>query len=164
MKDTIDALELLKSQHTEVEKLIGRIERAEGDHKAELFAELADKLAAHAAIEEKMFYPAVKGKQTEDLLCESVEEHLQVKRLLADMLELDCDDDEFDAKLSVMKEEIRHHAHDEEEDTLFPKVRKMMDDDELAALGNDLLAMFEQLLVQEPRRQVPSETSHAARL
>ena len=164
MKDTIDALELLRSQHEEVEALIGKIERADGDHKAELFAELADKLAAHSEIEEKMFYPAVKDRSTEEQLLESVEEHLAVKRVLADMLELDADDDEFAAKLSVMKEEIRHHAHDEEADKLFPKVKTLMSADELAALGNELLAMFEELLVQEPRTQVPSQTEHAARL
>ena len=164
MKDTIDALELLRSQHEEVEELIAQIERADGDHKAELFTELADKLAAHSAIEEKLFYPTVKARQTEDLLRESVEEHLAVKRILCDMLELDCGDDEFDAKLVVMKEEIRHHAHDEEEDQLFPQVERLLSPDERAALGNELCAMFEELLVQEPRRQVPSETDHAARL
>ena len=164
MKDPTNALELLKSQHEEAEQLIAKIERAEGDHKVELFRELADKLAAHATIEEKIFYPSVKAKQTEDMLLEAVEEHLQVKRLLADMLELDADDEEFDAKLSVMKEEIRHHAHDEEEDKLFPKVRKLFGPDELDAMGGELLAMFEEVLMQAPRNQVPMETEHAARL
>jgi hemerythrin superfamily protein len=164
MKDTTNALELLRSQHEEVDELIASIERAEGDHKTELFRELADKLAAHSEIEEKLFYPSVKAEQTEDRLLESVEEHLQVKRLLADMLELDCDDEEFDAKLSVMKEEVRHHAHDEEEGKLFPQVKKLFSEDELDGLGGELLAMFEELLVQEPRTQVPMQTEHAARL
>lgn len=164
MKDPTNALELLKSQHDEVDQLIAKIERADGDHKVELFRELADKLAAHATIEEKIFYPSVKAKQTEDQLLEAVEEHLQVKRLLADMLELDADDEEFDAKLSVMKEEIRHHARQEEEGKLFPKVKKLYGADELDAMGGELLAMFEELLTQEPRNQVPMETEHAARL
>jgi hemerythrin superfamily protein len=164
MKDPTNALDLLKSQHEEVEALIARIERTEGSHKAELFTELADKLAAHAGIEEKLFYPSVMARETHELLLESVEEHLQVKRLLCDMLDLEVDAEEFDAKLSVMKEEIRHHAHDEEEDQLFPKVRRLFSADELAALGSEMLAMFETLLVGEPRRQVPEETEHAARL
>jgi hemerythrin superfamily protein len=164
MRNPTNALDLLKSQHEEVEELIARIERAEGSHKLELFRECADKLAAHATIEEKLFYPSVKAKQTEEALQEAVEEHLAVKRLLADMLELDVDDEEFDAKLSVMKENIRHHAHDEEEDKLFPKVRKLMSADELEAMGGELLAMFEELLVTEPRNQVPMQTDQAARL
>ena len=164
MKDATNALDLLMSQHEEVEHLIHRIERADGDHKAELFAELADKLAAHAMIEEKLFYPSVKVEQTGDLLLESVEEHLQMKRILADMLQLDCDDDEFDAKLTVLKEEVRHHAHDEEEKHLFPQVRALMSADELDGLGGELLSMFEEALTRAPRNQVPAETEHAARL
>lgn len=107
--------------------------------RAGLFAQLADKLAAHAAVEEKIFYPAAMAPQTSDLLHESVEEHLEIKRLLADMLDLDPsgDDDAFDAKLSVLKENVSHHAHEEEEGKLFPKLRKLLDANQRAALGND---------------------------
>ena len=161
--DTINALELLRSQHTEVENLIEEIEESDDpDERQELFQELADKLAAHSAIEEKIFYPAVMTDDTHEQLVEATEEHLAVKRLLADMMELDCEDEHFDAKLTVLKEGIRHHAHDEEENELFPKVEEMMDDDELAALGNEMLAMFESLIDRAPRRNVPAETKRAA--
>jgi hemerythrin superfamily protein len=164
-KDTIDALELLEQQHQEVEDLFSKIERSDdANAKRALFQELADKLAAHATIEEKIFYPSVMAQQTKELLVESTEEHLSVKRILADMLELDVEDEHFDAKLSVMKEQIDHHAHEEEEDKLFPKVRKLMSKDELAALGNEMLAMFEMLLERQPRMQVPNETAEAAPL
>jgi hemerythrin superfamily protein len=163
--DTIDALELLMSQHQEVESLIDEIEDADDpDEKHELFIELADNLAAHATIEEKIFYPSVMSEQTRELLVEATEEHLSVKRLLADMMELDVEDEHFDAKLTVLKEQVRHHAHDEEEDMLFPKVRKLLNADELAALGNELMAMFETLLEREPRLQTPSEIAEAAPL
>ena len=165
MKDTIDALELLKEQHDEVEDLISQIEDSDDtDEKERLFRELADKIAAHSTIEEKLFYPSVMGDQTEDMLVESAEEHLVVKRVLADMLEMDADDDHFDAKLKVLKENIRHHARDEEEDKLFPIVRSQLSADQLAGLGNELLAMFEMLLEREPRMNVPSETAEAAPL
>ena len=87
-----------------------------------------------------------------------------VKRVLADMMELSTDDEHFDAKLTVLKEMIRHHAHDEEEGTLFPKVRRLFDADQRAALGNECMAMFEALLEREPRKMVPSETAEAAPL
>jgi len=161
----LDALELLMDQHEEVESLIEQVEDADdAGTKAELFRELADKLAAHSTIEEKIFYPAVMADKTREQLVEATEEHLSVKRLLADMLTLDVADEHFDAKLTVLKEQIRHHAHDEEEDHLFPIVRKQCSRDELAAIGNELLAMFEKLITREPRRNVPSETSHAAPL
>ncbi len=165
MKDTIDALELLTMQHDEVEDLIEQIEDSDdGEEKMELFQELADKIAAHSTIEEKLFYPSVMTDDTEEQLLESTEEHLAVKRVLADMLAMEATDDRFDAKLSVLKEEIRHHARDEEEGKLFPKVRRMFDSDERAALGNELMAMFEELMEQDPRMEVPSQTREAAPL
>jgi hemerythrin superfamily protein len=165
MKETIDALELLKMQHDEVEDLISEIEESDdGEEKMDLFRELADKIAAHSTIEEKLFYPTVMSDDTEEQLLEATEEHLAVKRVLADMLEMEASDDRFDAKLSVLKEEIRHHARDEEEKTLFPKVRRMFTKDELAGLGNELMAMFERLLEQEPRNEVPMQTREAAPL
>ena len=165
MKDTIDALELLKMQHDEVEDLISEIEESDdGEEKMDLFRELADKIAAHSSIEEKLFYPSVMSDGTEEQLLESTEEHLAVKRVLADMLEMEASDDRFDAKLSVLKEQIRHHARDEEEKKLFPKVRRMFTAEELAGLGNELIAMSERLLEQEPRNEVPMQTREAAPL
>ncbi len=159
----MNAIELLMEQHKEVDALIAKLEKAEdSDTKQELFDELADKVAAHATIEEKLFYPAVNAKRTEELLAESVEEHLAIKRVIADLLEMDPDDAQFDAKISVMKEQLEHHAHDEEEGELFPKVRKALDKDTLEALGGEMLAMFETLMEGEPRLSVPSETDAAA--
>lgn len=167
MKDTIDVLELLESQHTEVDQLIEQIEDGEGD-RAALFDELADKLAAHATVEEKIFYPAAMDVKTEDLLHEAVEDHLAIKRLLADLMELDLDDDgeadEFEAKISLLKEQVWHHAHDQEEGKLFPILRRLMNEDDRAAVGNEVLAMFETLIEQEPRQNVPSETAEPAPL
>jgi hemerythrin superfamily protein len=164
MKDTIDALELLTEQHDEVEALFSKISEAKPAKKAELFKELADKLAAHATMEEKLFYPSVLSKKTQHTLLESTEEHLAIKRVLADLLEMDVDDERFDAKLTVLCEEVRHHARDEEEEKLFPMVRRAFSKDELAALGNEMFAMFESLLEREPRMNVPAETAEAARL
>jgi hemerythrin superfamily protein len=165
MKETINALELLTQQHDEVDELISHIEDSEdAAEKQQLFEDLADKLAAHATIEEKLFYPSVMTDDTEDQLLEATEEHLAIKRVLADMLAMEVTDDRFDAKLVVLKEEVRHHARDEEEGKLFPKLRKMFSQDELAGLGNELLAMFEELLEEAPRNEVPMQTREAAPL
>jgi hemerythrin superfamily protein len=162
----LSALDLLTEQHATVDKLIKRLESAgiSKEQKRAAFIELADSLAAHATIEEKIFYPAVLMKKTEDMLLEATEEHLQIKRILADMLELDVEDAHFDAKLSVLKEELTHHAHEEEEDKLFPKLRKLMSSAELQALGGELLVMFDKLMTQEPRKNVPKETGKPAAL
>jgi hemerythrin superfamily protein len=162
--DTINALDLLTDQHTYVDSLFERVEEGDDADRMAAFVELADCIAAHSTIEEKIFYPRVMSENTRELLQESVEEHLSVKRVLADLLTMKLDNEEFDAKISVLKELISHHAHEEEEDKLFPIVRKQMDPDELAGLGNDLLAMFEELLKSAPRKQVPRETAQAAPL
>jgi hemerythrin superfamily protein len=160
-----DALSILMSQHEEVDELIEKIEGSDDpDEKSALFQTLADKIAAHSTIEEKLFYPSVMSDETQELLLEFTEEHLVVKRTLADMLELDADDERFDAKLAVVKEALSHHAHVEEEAKLFPVVRKLLSADELEALGGELLALSEFLLEHQPRQQIPAETREAARL
>ena len=161
--NAIDVLDLLTSQHAELDALFEALEAREGNRRA-LFTELADKLAAHAAVEEKVFYPAIMAKETNELLQESVEEHLAIKRVLADLLAMDVESDRFDAALSVLKEEVTHHAREEEEGELFPKVRKLVSADELDALGGECLALFEKLMATEPRNQVPSETGKPARI
>ncbi len=158
-----DVLEILTEQHAEVDMLIEKLETGEGNRR-EVFAELADKLAAHASVEEKVFYPAILAKDTKGDLAEAVEEHLSIKRVLADMITMKLDDELFFAKLSVLKEQVGHHAHKEEEKHLFPKVRELLSIDERAALGNEFLVVFEELLATHPLRNVPSETAAAASL
>ena len=161
----MNAIDLLESQHREVEKLFPRIEKAASPAAKEaLFAEIADKLAVHAAIEEHRFYPAVKAKRTEDILLEALEEHLGIKRVLADLLETEASDESFDAKVKVLKEQVEHHVGEEEND-LFPKVRKLLSKDDLEAIGQEMSA--EQSELEEkgtPRDTIPSETEHASSL
>lgn len=161
----MSAIDLLESQHREVEKLFKKIEKTtSGEEKIRLFEEIADKLAIHAAIEEHLFYPAVKEKRTKDILLESVEEHLTIKRTLADLLKLDVGDEQFDPKIKVLKEEVEHHVG-EEEKALFPKVKKILSADELDALEQEMVA--EQAELEEegnPRESIPDETGEAAHL
>lgn len=159
----MSAIDLLESQHRQVEKLFAQIENASDEQrKAALFEQIADKLAVHAAIEEHQFYPAVKEKRTEDILLEAVEEHLAMKRLLADLLKLDAGDQTFDAKIKVLKEEVEHHVKEEESD-LFPKVKKILSADELDAVEQEMVAEQEELeAAGEPRAAIPAETAEAA--
>jgi hemerythrin superfamily protein len=118
----------------------------------------------HATIEEKHFYPATKNTRTEELLQEAVEEHLSVKRSIADLLEISPEDARFDAKLAVLKEQVEHHV-EEEEGELFPKVKKMLGEDELEDLGVVMEDMAEGLKAAgAPRESVPAETGSAAPL
>lgn len=162
----IDAIELLKQQHREVEELFEKFEKA-GEGKSEmmmdLFARIADNLAAHATIEEKLFYPSVYVGPTADKLQEAVEEHLAAKRVIADLLDMDPSDVQFKAKMMVLKELVEHHVEEEEKD-LFKDVKKLMGKEELAIIGEQMEAMFNELIQTEPRMQVPRETDEAAPL
>src|SRR3954451_25396658 len=125
----MNAIDMLEEQHREVEDLFDQLREAETPKEKErLFTEVADKLAIHATIEERHFYPSVKAKETEALLLESVEEHLPVKRILADLMETDAGDDSFDPRIKLLREEVSHHV-EEEETELFPEVRKLMSGD-----------------------------------
>jgi hemerythrin superfamily protein len=159
------AIDLLESQHRQVEKLFAQIEKSKSpESKRKLFESVADVLAVHAAIEEHQFYPAVKAKRTEDILLESLEEHLGIKRVLADLLETDAKDETFDAKITVLKEQVEHHVKEEETD-LFPKSKKVLNADELEALGASMQA--EQVKLEKkgaPRAAIPAETERAASL
>ena len=161
----MSAIDLLESQHREVEKLFQKIEKtSSGEAKIRLVEEIADKLAIHAAIEEHHFYPAVKEKRTEDILLESLEEHLMIKRTIADLLKLDVGDVQFDPKIKVLKEEVLHHAGEEEKD-LFPKVKKILSADELDALEQEMVAEQDELEEEgNPRENIPDETGEAAHL
>ncbi len=159
----MNAIEMLTEQHREVEELISRIEDADdSDEKQDLFEEVADALAVHAAIEEKHFYPAVEASRTEDIVLESLEEHLTIKRVLADLLAIDSVDETFDAKIAVLKETVHHHAIEEEEKTLFPKVKKIFDKEELEALGQQMTATMSEMEGTDPRFQVPAQVEASA--
>jgi hemerythrin superfamily protein len=161
----VNAVDMLESQHREVEELFAKLDKADRDQrKQNLFREIADKLAVHASIEEQVFYPAVKAKRTEDILLESLEEHLSIKRVLADLIDIDAADETFDAKAKVLKEQVEHHVG-EEEDDLFPKVQKIFDEETLIALAQEMTLLQEKLLAEgDPRLAVLTQTDEAAPL
>lgn len=160
----MEATSLLKQQHNEVKGLFRKFEKAEQDSaKLALFEQIANALAAHCTIEEKIFYPSVYVGDLEEQLHEAVEEHLAAKRVIADLLGMSPEDEQFDAKMKVLKEEVEQHV-EEEEGELFPRVEKNFEEVELVSMGERMKLVFEELLKSEPRLQVPKETAEAARL
>jgi hemerythrin superfamily protein len=157
----VNAIEMLKKQHREVEALFEEFESA-GEKavktKERVFRDIANALALHADIEEKIFYPEAKTAETEEILRESVEEHLSVRRLIADVLEAGAEDEQFDAKVSVLKEQVEHHVEEEEEE-LFPKVSKARSKEELEEMGQRMQQMAEELESEgEPAESIPGQT------
>ena len=148
----MEATKLLKKQHEEVKDLFEQFEAAEKDsEKQELFDRIADDFAAHGEIEEKIFYPAVYVGQLKDKLQEAVEEHLVAKRVAADLLQMEPSDEQFDAKMTVLKENIEHHV-EEEESELLPDAKKKLTDELLEQLGDEMEERKEKLLVRAPAK------------
>jgi hemerythrin superfamily protein len=140
----VDAIQLLKDDHEKVEKIFSDMERKE--NRQRLFPELDRELTIHAEIEEKVFYPACKeAEPTRDLVLESIEEHKQIKLVLADLEQTDKSTDEWGAALKVLKEDVMHHVG-EEENELFPKVKKILSKEQLEALGTRMEEMKIQLM------------------
>ena len=159
----MNAIQMLVKQHRQMEAAFTTVLKAEGEARATLWAEAADALMAHVLVEEQHFYPAVRAKRTEDVLLESLEEHLSLKRVMADLLALPIDDPRFEPKLHVLKEQAEHH-HEEEEEKLFPKATKLLDAADLEALGELMQAAQEKLLAGHPRERARQQTAAAAEL
>jgi hemerythrin superfamily protein len=160
----MDAIEMLEEQHRDIEDLFDELEHAEASDRQDLFDEIADQLVVHAAIEEAHFYPAIRAGRTEDMLVESLEEHLTIKRLLADLLQLDPRNEAFAGKIEVLKEQVALHVKKEEDD-VFPQVRKVLDRKQLVALAEDMSVTQENLLdAGEPRARVRHPAEEAASL
>ncbi|MFL6206675.1 MAG: hemerythrin domain-containing protein [Acidimicrobiales bacterium] len=140
----MDAITLLKNDHKTVEALFKRFERAgDGAHaeKREVVDKIIEELAIHAAVEEQLFYPVTRATvpETEDIALESLEEHHIVKWVLSELDGMDPSDERFDAKVTVLMENVRHHV-EEEEDDYFPKVRDELGRNALNDLGDAMEA------------------------
>ncbi len=138
--DTMDAIALLKADHRVVEELFEKYEQTKSSAtKAKLAERICLELSIHAMIEEEIFYPAVRGEVEDDMLDEAYVEHDGAKMLIAELMEGDVGDDFYDAKVTVLSEEIKHHVKEEEgRGGIFAQAKKAGID--MAALGEKMAA------------------------
>ena len=141
----MDALDLLIADHNRVRGLFSRFQAADTSGAAEaqrLAVTIFDELTVHTRIEEDVFYPPVSDCNDEihDLVAEGVEEHHVVEMLIEEAKGLEPSDDAWAAKVKVIIENVEHHAQEEEEE-LFPMVRKALDAAARLALGDQLEVM-----------------------
>lgn len=155
----MDAITLLKNDHAEVEKLFKAYEKL-GDRalksKQKTVSSIIKALSVHAAIEEQVFYPTVRSevaKLNDDVL-EGIEEHHIVKWVLSELESLEPSAENYDAKVTVLMENVRHHVK-EEETELFPTVRKALGRKTLGEIG-DALEASRKLAPTRPHPRSPS--------
>jgi hemerythrin superfamily protein len=158
----MNAITLLKNDHKTVEDLFKRYEKL-GPRALKTKKDVADRivreLSIHAAIEEMVFYPAIREAiekgDTEAMILESLEEHHIVKWVLSEIDGMSPDHERFDAKVTVLMENVRHHVKEEEKD-LFPQVNKIFGRDMLDELG-DAMVRLKKTVPTHPHPRSPDE-------
>ena len=133
----MDVIDLLTNDHAEVNALFGRFKQAsKPETKQELATQIVHELSVHAAVEEQFVYPLMRAKleNGSEKASHAIEEHAEVKRLLADIEKLDSDKADFDKKMAKVTESVQHHVQ-EEEGELFPELRTATQADTRERIG-----------------------------
>lgn len=144
-----DPIAMLKEDHVKVKGLFDEFEAARTPRSKQRIArEAIIELDVHAGIEEEIFYPAFmaesEAEETEEITLEAEEEHHVVHVLIAELKEmLGSEDPRFEAKFTVLAENVRHHIK-EEETQMLPKARKL-GKARLAELGAEMMQRREVL-------------------
>jgi hypothetical protein len=130
---TNPAVALLKEDHDRVKALFDEFEAAKDRAaKKKIVREAVTELKVHAAVEEELFYPAVRKAVGKEVMNEADEEHHVAKFLVAELDVMDGSESHFEAKFVVLAENVRHHIK-EEEDEILPKAEKARVDFEALA-------------------------------
>jgi len=145
----MDAVSLLKQDHSEVAGLFKKFEQAGDADKISLAEQICQMLTIHALIEEELLYPAARGvleADDEDLVDEATVEHASIKDLVEQISSTaGSGDDLFAARVTVLGEYVNHHVA-EEENEIFPKLQAT--DLDLAALGQALATRKGELMTE----------------
>lgn len=140
-----DALAFLKQDHRTVEGLFKQFEEAtDGRTRSSLMRRIAQALTVHAQIEEEILYPAARQElEDHDLLNEAQVEHDSAKKLIAEIEQMRPSEQLYKAKVTVLKEYVKHHVKEEERE-LFPLLKKC--DLDLEAMGEELANRHQELM------------------
>jgi hemerythrin superfamily protein len=134
-----DAIVLLKNDHTELRRVFRDFQKAGDDAtaaKGKLVQQMIELLTVHTYLENEVMYPQVRQllPELEDDVLESYEEHHVADVLVVELSMMKPEDERFDAKTTVLIENVTHHM-DEEEQDWFPKVREGLGRKQLQELG-----------------------------
>jgi hemerythrin superfamily protein len=142
-----DAIVLLREDHKEIRRLFKEFPDAgkgAGARKGELVGQILELLTVHTYLENELVYPEVRKlmPDLEDDVLESYEEHHVADVLCLELSAMKPSDERYDAKVTVLIENVTHHIEEEEREW-FPKVREGLGRNQLQELGERLLTMRE---------------------
>jgi hemerythrin superfamily protein len=136
--------DMLREDHKKVKGLFDEFEQAKDSKTKQRIVETAlTELEVHAALEEELIYPAIRPEiDDDDLMDEALEEHHVVHTLIGELKKMKPSDERYDAKFTVLAENVRHHIK-EEESEMLPKAEDLEIDWE--ELSRDVMKRREQL-------------------
>lgn len=143
------ALELLSSDHRKVEDLFEQFEEMKEEDDAGRVAiaqQICTELTIHAQVEEDLFYPWLRENMDDtEMVAEANVEHASLKKLIAEIEPVGEPDEDYDAKVKVLSEYVKHHVK-EEENEIFPEVAG--EEEELDELGQEMAARKAELMAE----------------
>jgi hemerythrin superfamily protein len=144
----MDALTMLKQQHQEVDELFDRMQRADASEKISLMGQISEKLTLHTMIEERHFYPFCMRMGIQDMVDHSLQEHSEVKQLIAEILQTKRNDPRIDQSVQKLMESVRSHVK-EEENTLFPRLMSVASEEDIRSVGMEMQRTMDEMSQQE---------------
>ncbi|MGC4892563.1 hemerythrin domain-containing protein [Micromonospora sp. DT31] len=138
-----DAIVLLKEDHKEFRRLFKAFQGAEegpASERGKIVKRILEALTVHTYLENEVMYPEVRKlvPDVEDDILESYEEHHVVDVLCFELSTMTPDDERYNAKTTVLIENVLHHVEEEEEEW-FPKVREALGRNQLQEIGQRML-------------------------
>lgn len=157
----MNALDLIRAQHAELDALFQLASDTDDERRVELLRAIGDRFEAHATVEEKVFYPVFATGDARAVLEQYAEDHQRIRRELAELVgrpravtrEV----------LDAVRRTIRRHAIDEEEAHLLPLVERTLTAAQLDQLGADMQVLYDELMQRGAWRALEPD-SHRATL
>lgn len=147
MQRISDALELLTAQHDEIDGLLSAIASATSPgRRSQMITELTDQVTIHLAAEQELFYPAVSDLISSDVHAELIAEHTEIKRVLADLLWREHDDERVGHTLATLRELLAVHAIWQERH-LFETIAENRTPEQMAQIGGEITGWIDGLVV-----------------
>lgn len=149
-----DPVKVIKQDHRRVKTLFRDFDRARGRAEQQKIArKIIEELSVHATIEEQLVYPVLRERENrmEPQVLNALEEHHAAKLVLAELDDMNADEERFKAKMHVARSTVETHMA-EEEAQLLPKLAKLLDAEQRSRIG----AAMERLRQSAPKHPHPS--------
>jgi hemerythrin superfamily protein len=133
----MDIYQRIKEDHRMQRDLAERILDTAGksEERQQLWEEFQPEAVAHANAEEQTFYAAlIEEPETQEQARHSVSEHKKADDLIEAISDMDMSSGGWLQKFKKLKEDLDHHM-DEEEQEVFSKARKIIDEPQAKQLA-----------------------------